>query len=77
MDNGNLHYTYLALQEGYEIDPLNGIYTDPNGNVVAQSNEVWEEVIVPIMLDEYVEQERGKLDRTLQHSIVVGFDLYH
>ena len=77
MENGNLHYTYLALQEGFEIDPINGIYTDMHGHVVATSNEVWEEVIIPIVLDEYVEKERNKLDNTLQHSVIIGFDFYH
>ena len=77
LENGNLHYTYLALQEGYEIDPFNETYTDPNGNVVANSNEVWEEVVIPQMLDNFVESERNKLDRTLQHSVIIGFDFYH
>ena len=77
LENGNLHYTYLALQEGYNIDPLTNTYTDPNGNVVATSNEVWKEVVIPQVLDDYVENERNKLSQTLQHSIVIGFDFYH
>ena len=77
LENGNLHYTYLALQEDYDIDPFNEVYTDPNGNVVANSNEVWEEVVIPQVLDEYVERERNKLSNTLQHSIILGFDFYH
>ena len=76
LENGNLHYTYLALQEGYEIDPLNGIYTDPNGNIVANSNEVWEEVVIPQMLDEYVINEKDKLPNVWNHSLIVGFDYY-
>ena len=77
LENGNLHYTYLALQEDYDIDPFNEVYTDPNGNVVANSNEVWEEVVIPQVLDDYVERERNKLSNTLQHSIILGFDFYH
>ena len=77
LENGNLHYTYLALQEGYNIDPLTGTYTDPSGNIVATSNEVWKEVVIPQMLDNFVESERNKLDRTLQHSVIIGFDFYH
>ena len=76
LENGNLHYTYLALQEGYEIDPFNETYTDPNGNVVASSNEVWEEVIIPQMLDEYVINEKDKLPNVWNHSLIVGFDYY-
>ena len=77
LENGNLHYTYLALQEGYNIDPLTGTYTDPSGNIVATSNEVWKEVVIPQMLDNFVESERNKLNRTLQHSVIIGFDFYH
>ena len=76
LENGNLHYTYLALQEGYEIDPFNETYTDPNGNIVANSNEVWEEVIIPQMLDEYVINEKDKLPNVWNHSVIIGFDYY-
>jgi hypothetical protein len=76
LENGNLHYTYLALQEGYQIDPFNEIYTDPNGNVVANSNEVWEEVVIPQMLDDYVINEKNKLPNVWNYSIIVGFDYY-
>ena len=76
LDNGNLHYTYLALQEGYEIDPFNEVYTDTNGNVVANSNEVWEEVVIPQMLDEYVINEKNKLPNVWNYSAIVGFDYY-
>ena len=77
LENGNLHYTYLALQEGYEINPFTETYTDPNGNIVANSNEVWEEVIIPQMLDEYVIKEKDKLPNVWNHSLIVGFDYYH
>ena len=76
LENGNLHYTYLALQEGYEIDPFNEVYTDANGNVVANSNEVWEEVVIPQMLDEYVINEKNKLPNVWNYSAIVGFDYY-
>ena len=77
LENGNLHYTYLALQEGYEINPFTETYTDPNGNIVANSNEVWEEVIIPQVLDEYVIKEKDKLPNVWNHSLIVGFDYYH
>ena len=76
LENGNLHYTYLALQEGYEIDPFTETYSDPNGNVVANSNEVWEEVIIPQVLDEYVVNEKNKLPDVWNYSVIAGFDYY-
>ena len=53
LSNGNLHYTDLALQEGYsvEFDGTGGVnYIDPSGEVVATSNEVWEAVVIPEVL---------------------------
>ena len=44
LDNGNIHYTYLAIQEGYNVDVYNSTYHDPSGKVVATSAEVWEAV---------------------------------
>ena len=76
LTNGNLHYTYLAIQEGYTIDVANNEYFDPNGVLVATSPEVWEAVVVPEVLSDYVAKKRDKLDRLIQHSIVVGFDYY-
>ena len=77
LDNGDIHYTYLALQQGYNVDVFNSIYTDPYGNVVATSPEVWEEVVIPEMLSDYVNKKRNQLDKKLQQSIVVGFDYYY
>jgi hypothetical protein len=80
LSNGNLHYTYLAIQEGYEVifDGLGGVeYLDPSGAVVATSNEIWEGVVIPEMLAAYTERKRDELDMTIQHSIILGFDYYH
>ena len=77
LDNGNLHYTYLAIQEGYEVDVFNSEYKDPDGNVVATSVEVWEEVVIPEVLAEYVEKKRNELDKKMQQSLVIGFDYYY
>ena len=79
LENGNLHYTQLALQEGYEINfsPEGITYIDPNGNVVAENTEIWEGVVIPEVLADYSEKKRNELDNTLQHSIVIGFDFYH
>ena len=76
LSNGNLHYTYLAIQEGYIIDVANSEYKDPNGNVVANSAEVWEEVVIPQVLANYTEKKRNDLKDVIQHSIVIWFDYY-
>ena len=76
LDNGNLHYTYLALEEGYTVDVFHQLYYDPSGNVVATSSEVWEAVVIPEVLSDYTEKERNKLNKIIQHSIVMGFDYY-
>ena len=77
LSNGNIHYTYLALEEGYNVDVYNSIYTDPNGEVVATSSEVWEAVVIPEMLSNYTENKRNQLENIMQHSLVLGFDFYH
>ena len=58
LDNGDLHYTYLALQEGYEVDVYSNTYTNPAGEVVATSAEVWEAVVIPEVLSDYTEKEK-------------------
>jgi hypothetical protein len=80
LSNGNLHYTFLAIEEGYtvEFDGQGGAeYFDPSGKSVATSTEVWEAVVIPTMLADYTEKKRNEIDNTLQHSFVVGFDYYH
>ena len=76
LDNGNLHYTYLALQEGYNVNVASSTYTDPSGEVVATSAEVWEAVVIPEVLANYSENEKNKLAKVIQHSVVMGFDYY-
>ena len=76
LDNGNLHYTYLALQEGYTVDVYSSEYFNPNGELVATSAEVWEAVVIPEVLSDYTEKKRNELKKTIQHSFVVGFDYY-
>ena len=76
LDNGNLHYTYLAIQEGYTIDIANSEYKDPSGTTVANSADVWKEVIIPQVLADYTIKKRNQLNRVIQHSLVVGFDYY-
>ena len=76
LDNGNIHYTYLALQEGYEVDVYSNEYFAPDGTLVATSAEVWEAVVIPEVLSDYTQKKRNELKKTIQHSFVVGFDYY-
>ena len=76
LDNGTLHYTYLALQEGYNIS-INGEYFNPNGELVANSQEVWEEVVIPEVINNYVEDQRNILSSIVEYSAVIGLDYYH
>jgi len=77
LDNGNIHYTYLALQEGYNVDVYHDMYYNPDGDIVAYSSDVWEQVVIPEVLANYVEKKRNELDNKLQHSLVVGLDYYY
>ena len=80
LSSGNIHYTQLALQEGYtiEFDGVGGeTYYDPSDNLVAENTQIWEGVIIPQVLANYVERKRNELNQTLQYSIVAGFDYYH
>ena len=76
LDNGNIHYTYLALQEGYTVDVYRNEYYNPAGEVVATSPEVWEAVVIPEVLADYTKRKRNELNKVIQHSIVMGFDYY-
>ena len=80
LSNGNLHYTFLAIQEGYtmEFDGQGGVeYFDPSGNSVATSTEIWEGVVIPTVLSDYTEKKRNELENTIQHSLILGFDYYY
>jgi hypothetical protein len=77
MSTGDIHYTQLAIQQGYTVDVYNNEYKNPSGNVVATSPEVWNEVIIPQVLEDYVNKKKNKLENQWQNSIVVGFDFYH
>jgi hypothetical protein len=76
LDNGTLHYTYLALQEGYNIT-MEGEYFSPNGELVANSQEVWEEVVIPEVINNYVEKQRNSIKNIVEYSFVLGLDYYH
>ena len=61
LSNNNIHYTYLAIQEGYSVDVFASEYKDPQGNVVATSTDVWEQVVIADVLSDYVEKKRNEL----------------
>lgn len=81
LDNGDIHFTNLAINEmGYGVDfsDVNNIqYLDPNGNVVASSIDIWEQIVIPKVLSDYVDRERSKLPKKIEYSMVLGFDYYH
>jgi len=77
IEYGNVHYTQLAIEEGYSVDVFQSEYLDPNGNIVANNSAVWEEVVIPNVLKNYVDKKRNELPQQLQNSLVIGFDFYH
>jgi len=77
IQNDYLHYTCLAIQEGYSVDVYESEYKDPDGNIVATSADVWKQVVIPEVLENYVEKKRNELPNQWQHSLVVGFDYYY
>ena len=77
LDNNQIHYTALALQQGYTADVGTGEFFDPNGEVVANDPAVWEQVVIPNVLDDYVAEKRAELTNQWVYSAVIGFDFYH
>jgi len=80
LPNGSLHYTSLALQEGYNVDFLPGgeiNYLNPEGEVVADNSIIWEEVVIPQVLSDYVERKKNEIPQQWNHSLVIGYDFYH
>ena len=77
LDNDQIHYTSLALQEGYSIDVNTGEFFNPQGELVANDPAVWEQVVIPQVLDDYVASKRSELQDQWVHSLVVGYDFYH
>jgi len=77
LDNNQIHYTSLALDEGYTIDVNTGEFFDPNGELVANDPAVWEQVVIPQVLSDYVSRKRSELPSQWVHSAVIGYDFYH
>ena len=76
-DNNRIHYTCLAIEEGYSIDVYESEYRAPDGSIVATNAEVWNELVMPQVLEDFVTRKRNELPNQWQHSLVLGFDFYH
>ena len=74
--NNSIHYTSLALDQGYTVDFATQEFLAPDGTVVANSIDVWREVVIPQVLSDYVSQKRNELPAQWCHSAVIGFDYY-
>ena len=77
LPNGNLHYTSLAIQEGYTVDVQAEEYFTPNGELIANSSDVWEQVVIPEVIGDYVDRKRSELPSQWNYSVVLGYDYYH
>ncbi len=77
LDNNQIHYTSLAIEQGYSIDVNTGEFFNASGELVANDQAVWEQVVIPQVLDEYVSEKKSELEGQWLHSVVVGFDFYH
>lgn len=80
LQTGDIHFTNLAIEEmGYGVDFSdvdNILYLNPNGIVVANSTDIWEQVVIPQILSDYVDREEALLPQQFEYSIVMGFDYY-
>ena len=76
LSNNNIHYTSLAIQEGYTVDVQSGEYFSPDGELVANSVDVWEQVVIPEVINDYVAKKRNELPNVWNYSVVVGYDYY-
>jgi len=73
--DGSIPWMKIATEMGYNRG-LNDIYTDGNGNIVANSTEVFQEVVVPQILSDYADIKRNALPNKWEYSVVLGFDYY-
>tara|TARA_B110000977_G_C11059237_1_gene485266 strand:+ start:591 stop:1715 length:1125 start_codon:yes stop_codon:yes gene_type:complete len=80
LPNGSLHYTSLALQEGYNISFQPGgeiEYLNPEGEIVATNSIIWKENIIPQVLSNYVDRKKDEIPQQWNYSFVLGYDFYH
>ena len=77
LENNQIHYTALAIEQGYTVDVNTGEFFSPSGDMVANDQAVWEQVVIPQVLNDYVSQKRSELDNQWLYSVILGFDSYH
>ena len=65
----------LINEVGYNTD-FAGTWFDPNGNVVASTDEEFRLVTAPNALSDYVDGERALLPNQWNYSLVLGYDYY-
>jgi len=77
--DGSIPWMKIATDMGYNWNTLGlgDVYTNPNGEVVANSTAVFEEVVVPQILSDYANQQRQALPNKWENSLVMGFDYYY
>jgi len=77
--DGSIPWMKIATDMGYNWNTLGlgDVYTDPEGEIVANSTAVFEAVVVPQILSEYANEQRSALPNKWEHSLVMGFDYYH
>ena len=61
------------LQEGF-VDIQ---YVEASQRYRQPIGEVWDEVVIPQVLSDYVEEKRNEIQRKIEYSTVIGFDYYH
>jgi hypothetical protein len=59
-DLAGADFTNIAVEQGYGTN-FEGEWINPNGDIVAENNIVWNAVALPNVLNEYVDQERAIL----------------
>jgi hypothetical protein len=74
-EDGSVPWMKIATEMGYNRG-LGDIYTDRDGNVVANSTDVFKEVIIPNILSDYADIQRNELPNKWEYSVVIGFDYY-
>lgn len=77
LENNQIHYTALAIEQGYTVDVNTGEFFSPDGDIVANDQAVWEQVVIPQVLNDYVSEKRSELDNQWLYSVILGFDFYH
>tara|TARA_R110000803_G_scaffold103794_1_gene171930 strand:- start:684 stop:1733 length:1050 start_codon:yes stop_codon:yes gene_type:complete len=73
--DGSIPWMKIAIDRGYNRGK-GDTYTDQAGNIVANSTEVFQEVVAPQILSEYANSKRAELPKKWEYSLVAGLDYY-